>query len=234
MKRIIKLFVPPILIALYKKMSNGQNGQKSNQKYYRPKDETKQELDIYWSDDMANQLENWGKDHTWNEIECLLVNCSGKVLDIACGTGVNIIAMSRFKELDIYGFDISDFLIEKAIAKGIDRSKLKVADATKTDYKDNEFDYSYSIGSLEHFTLEGIDSFLKECSRYTSKASFHMIPVSEKNMDEGWMRTNQSFHNNSIEWWLARYRKYFREVYVIGSGYKDKGLSIGKWFVCVK
>jgi ubiquinone/menaquinone biosynthesis C-methylase UbiE len=230
MKRIIKLFCPPILIQVYNKLRKTNTGKT----VYRPKDTKNQELDIYWTDNMASQLENWGKDHTWNEIECLLVNCKGKVLDIACGTGVNIIAMKRFRELDIHGFDISDFLIKKAIEKGIDPIKLRVEDATKISYQDNEFDYSYSIGSLEHFTEEGIDLFLKECSRVTKKTAFHMIPVSESNKNEGWLRTNQSFHNNSIEWWTEKYLKHFSTVHVINSGWKDTGLSLGKWFVCIK
>lgn len=233
MKQTLKNFIPPIVLQVGKKLKGGVS-KTGNTKYIRPKDKLSQELDIYWTDDMANQLENWGKDHTWNEIECLLVNCSGKVLDIACGTGVNILSMKKFDNLEIHGFDISDFLIQKAIDKGIDPDRLRVLDATKTNYLDNEFDYSYSIGSLEHFTEEGIDQFLKECSRYTSKGSFHMIPVSEADKDEGWLRTNQSFHNNSINWWLARYKKYFSKVYVIGSGYKDQGLSLGRWFICIK
>ena len=235
MKKILLLIIPPILIKIAKKIiirSNIYNNTKDG--VYKPSDSSKQELDIYWTDDMAYQLENWGKDHTWNEIECLLVNCKGKVLDIACGTGVNILAMNRFSNLDIHGFDISDFLIAKAIEKGLDSTKLRVCDATKTNYLDDEFAYSYSIGSLEHFTEEGIDLFLKECSRYTSNASFHMIPVSESNKDEGWLRSNQSFHNNSVEWWLEKYNKYFSKVYIINSGYKDPGLSFGKWFICYK
>src|SRR6185437_9680753 len=121
-----------------------------------------QELKVYWTAAMAEQLENWGKDHAWIEIECLLVNCRGKVLDIACGTGVNIVSLSRFEFLDMYGCDISDMLIDKAREKGINSERLKVVDATKTSYLDNEFDYAYSIGSLEHFTEDGIDSFLSE------------------------------------------------------------------------
>ncbi|WP_211345550.1 class I SAM-dependent methyltransferase [Paraflavitalea soli] len=233
MKKLFKLVCPPVLILAGKK-AQSLFLKPNSLRYYRPANEDSQELDVYWTDQMANQLEEWGRGHTWNEIECLLVNCSGKVLDIACGTGVNILEMLRFNNLDIYGFDISDFLIKRAIGKGIDPSKLKVADATKTDYLDNEFDFSYSIGSLEHFTEEGIDLFLKEASRYTSKASFHMIPVSESTKDEGWMRTNQSFHNNSVEWWLAKYKKHFREVHVINSAWKDPGLSVGKWFICNK
>ncbi len=227
----LRLCTPPIVAIIYRKLRGKMN---LSNNIYRPRDGSKQELDIYWSEDMAHQLENWGKGNAWNEIECLLVNCNGKILDIACGTGVNIMLMSRFKQLDLYGFDISDYLIRKAIDKGIEASRLSVQDATKTNFKDNEFDYSYSIGSLEHFTESGIESFLKESSRFTSRASFHMIPVSESQKNEGWMRTNQSFHNNSIEWWLERFRRYFSNVYVIDSAWQQPGLSVGRWFICIK
>jgi len=190
-----------------------------------------QELKVYWTAAMAEQLENWGKDHAWIEIECLLVNCRGKVLDIACGTGVNIVSLSRFEFLDMYGCDISDMLIDKAREKGIDPERLKVVDATKTCYLDNEFDYSYSIGSLEHFTEDGIDSFLSECKRYTSKASFHQVPVSRKNIDCGWIRRNQCYFNNSIEWWFEKFHNQYNDVQVINSGWNDK-ISVGKWFIC--
>ena len=231
-KGLLRLMIPPILVILFRKLTNNQP---NKLKTSRPASNgSEQDLDIYWTDDMANQLENWGKDHAWNEIECLLINCKGKVLDIACGTGVNIKSLSKFPFLDVYGFDISDLLLEKARLKGIDPSRLKVTDATKTDYQDNEFDYSYSIGSLEHFTEEGIDSFLKECSRYTSKGSFHMIPVSEDGNDNGWIKRGQSYFNNSSDWWLKKFRRNFSSVYVINSGWKDAGVSTGKWFICFK
>ena len=56
--------------------------------------------------------------------------------------------------------DISDFLINKAKQKGIPSEKLVVCDATKLKYKENSFDYSFSIGSLEHFTEDQIEKFL--------------------------------------------------------------------------
>src|SRR5205085_2747826 len=97
---------------------------------------TGQDLDIYWTEDMAVQLEEWGRGNTWNEIECLMVNCRGKVLDIACGTGVNLISLSKYEFLDVHGFDISPFLLEKAREKGVDSARLRNQDATKTDYAD--------------------------------------------------------------------------------------------------
>lgn len=197
-------------------------------------DPSEQDLGLYWTEEMAEQLETWGRDHTWNEIKCLMINCKGKVLDIACGTGVNIKELSAFPFLEVHGFDISELLLKKAMEKGIDPARLRKTDATKTDFSDNEFDYSYSIGSLEHFTEPGIDSFLAEAGRYTSKSSFHMIPVSESGADNGWIKRGQSYFNNSVEWWLPRFQRNFREVYVLPSGWKDAGFSKGKWFVCVK
>ena len=60
-------------------------------------------------------------------------------------------------------------------------------------YKNNSFDYAYSIGSLEHFTEIGITEFVTECHRVTSKISYHMIPVSRSGNDEGWIKTYQVF-----------------------------------------
>ena len=47
-------------------------------------------------------------------------------------------------------------MIEKAKLKQIGVDRLKVCDATDLPYKNDEFDYNYSIGSLEHFTKDGI------------------------------------------------------------------------------
>ena len=147
---------------------------------------------------------------------------------------MNILSLSRFPFLDLYGFDISELLLNKAKEKGIAAERLKINDATKTDYSDNQFEYSYSIGSLEHFTEDGIMLFLKESSRYTSVASFHQIPVSENNTNMGWIKRGQSYFNNSVDWWLQKFNPHFSKVYVINSGWKDPGMSVGKWFICFK
>ena len=192
-----------------------------------------QDLDVYWDPKMAEILETWGIGNTWNEIQLLLANVRGKVVDIACGTGKAMTMLSPYPALEVHGFDVSDFLIQKAIDRGIPRDRLAVADATKTHYSDNEFDYGYSIGSLEHFTEDGILNFVAETHRITRFASFHQIPVSRSDRNEGWMKTHQSFHNNSVAWWLERYRSAYSTVHVLDSAWNDK-ISVGKWFLCVK
>lgn len=192
-----------------------------------------QDLDLYWDPQMAEILDTWGTGTAWNEIQLLLANVRGRVLDIACGTGKVMTLLAPYPALELHGFDISDFLIGKALARGIAPDRLKVADATATPYADNAFDYGYSIGSLEHFTEDGILKFVREAYRITRHATFHMIPTSRSGRDEGWMKTHQSFHNNSVAWWLARYRSAYATVHVLDSAWQDK-ISVGKWFVCVK
>lgn len=191
----------------------------------------KQDLDVYWDEEMAEILESWGEDTVWKEIKLLMVNCQGKVLDIACGTGKT---MEIIAELPVqtYGCDISDLLISKAVERGIGKERLLVCDATDMPYEDGQFDYAYSIGSLEHFTEAGIIELLQECKRVTRKCSFHMIPVSRSDTDEGWLKTYQSFHNNSVAWWLDKYQSVFGKVIVLDSTWNDR-LSVGKWFVCI-
>ena len=193
----------------------------------------KQDLDLYFTEGFANVLENWGENHVWFEIQLLLANCVGKVLDIACGNGIVIKKLEINPKIQVFGFDISNLLIEHAIIKGIDKDKLKVMDATNTDYPDLAFDYSYSIGSLEHFTESGIVAFIAESSRYTKTGSFHMIPVSRSEKNEGWIKLTQSYYNNSETWWLEKFKKSFSFVIMINSGWNDT-ISNGRWYLCYK
>ncbi len=200
---------------------------------YRAGHDTEQDLDIYWDPKMAAVLDTWGIGNAWNEIQLLLLNQRGTVIDIACGTGKVMTLLAAYPELEVHGFDISDFLLQKAIDRGIPRDRLKVSDATKTDYPDNAFDYGYSNGSLEHFTEDGIRKFVTETYRITRDASFHQIPTARSGRNEGWMKTRQSFHNNSVDWWVERYKSAYSTVHVLDSAWND-GISVGKWFVCVK
>ena len=190
-----------------------------------------QHLDVYWKKDFATELDLWGKDDVWIEIKYLLGDKKGKVLDICCGTGGTINELKNFRELDIHGCDISDFLIQKAISSGISEDKLKVHDASNTSYADNEFDYSYSIGSLEHFTLDGISSFIKETKRITKKVSYHQVPVAIDKKFEGWLELDQSYFNMNEKWWLDHFKRYYDNVLVVNSFWHDP-ISNGKWFIC--
>ncbi len=239
MKGIIKQICHPILwsflsfLKSFKEALNDSSNFSMTSSFNLFKDGERQDLDIYWNADMAKILETWGEGNVWSEIQFLMVNSKGRILDIACGTGKTIDIISKFSNIEVYGIDISDLLIRKAIERGISETHLKIGDATRMNYPDNFFNHSYSIGSLEHFTNEGISKFIAESFRVTETASFHMLPVSRSGRDEGWMKTLQSFHNNSVDWWLNKFYLSYPSVYVIDSCWNDK-ISVGKWFICYK
>ena len=225
-KQVIKLICPPIMVSVFqkgKKLKTRALGVKASD----------QNLGMYWDADFAKVLDTWGEGNVWNEIQFLLASREGKVLDIACGTGKTMEIVSKFANIELYGCGISDLLIAKAAERGIPEAHLAVCDATKLPYQDNEFKFAYSIGSIEHFTEDGIEQFLRQCYRTVSDTSFHQHPVSRSGINEGWVTTTQSYYNNSVEWWLEKYRQVYGSVYVLDSVWDDE-ISLGKWFVCKK
>ena len=234
MKQAIKQLTPPLIWNLLRKVHLAKGVKTYISSGTTANDSSMQDLDLYWDPQMAAILDTWGKDHVWNEIEMFLIGKKGNVLDIACGTGITMEILSKQKDLNLFGCDISDFLIEKAKQKGIEKKQLAVCDATDMKiYKNDQFDYSFSIGSLEHFTEEGIKKFVSEVYRITKYQTFHMMPVSRSGKNEGWMKTLQSFHNNSVEWWIENFKSKYENVYVVNSGWND-AISVGKWFVFSK
>ncbi len=227
LKKLIKLFFPPILLNAIIKIKKKLNKKKYIQ---RP---SKQELDLYYDPEMAKILDQWGERNAWIEIQHLLHGKKSNILDIACGTGKVIEILKKNNESQIFGCDISELLISKCIERGIDSNQLKICDATNLPYKENEFDYCYSIGSLEHFTQEGIIKFLESSKRVTKFEGFHMIPVSKSNKDEGWITNYQSYFNNSSRWWIDLCKNIYSDVKIIDSSWEDE-ISTGKWLILKK
>lgn len=223
---VIVQLTPPILLPFLRNVYRWGRGRPDA----RPNPHT-QHLDIYWDSEMAEVLETWGEGNAWNEIQLVMAGRSGRVLDIACGTGKTMATLSDNPGLELWGCDISDALIERAIQRGLLQERLHVGDATKLPYPDGYFDFSYSVGSIEHFTEDGIDAMLAECRRVTRMMAFHTHPVSRSGRNEGWITTVQSYFNNSVDWWLPKYRRVFSIVKVLDSTWEDSQ-SVGKWFIC--
>jgi ubiquinone/menaquinone biosynthesis C-methylase UbiE len=188
---------------------------------------------IYWQQDMADVLEVWGEGNAWHELLFLFSGLSGKVLDIACGTGKNMLDLSYNTNLELHGCDISDLLISRAAAKGLSAARLTVCNATAMPFPKNFFDYCYSIGSLEHFRDGDEVCMIRESARISRVAAFHMIPLSRSKCDEGWIEPYQGYYNNSKEWWMQRFEPEFKRIYVLPSLWKDAH-SEGFWFICEK
>lgn len=225
MKSIVKDLFPPVVLRGIKSVRKRMVRNRSSSHVGA------QDLDIYWDPKMAAALETWGEGNAWNEIQLLLLNARGTALDIACGTGKVMSIVQGITDLEVHGCDISDFLLSKATERGIARERLTCCDATAMPYPAGYFDYAYSIGSLEHFTEDGIHNLMQQCKKVVKQRSFHMIPVSRSQKNEGWITPWQSYHNNSIDWWVAKCRATFRKVTVLDSAWQDE-LSVGKWLIC--
>ena len=223
LKEILPPFILKLLINLKKKL------RKVN---FVPSPKN-QKLNLYYDKEMAIILDNWGQRNAWIEVQHIFFDKKGKILDIACGTGKVIEILKNNFDLDVYGCDISSFLIDKAKKKNIDEKKLIVCDATSLPYESNYFDYCYSIGSLEHFTESGIIKFLQSSSKVTKIKGFHMIPISRSGKNHGWIENYQSYFNNSQEWWSNLCEKASLKYKFIDSSWEDE-ISVGKWMIVKK
>jgi len=200
----------------------------------QPYSVTEQDLEIYWDAEFANSLETWGIGNVWHEVKFLALGWRGRVLDVGCGTGKTMEVLAEFPHLDVFGIDISDFLVKKAMERGILPHKIGVGDATSLKYGDREFDHAYSIGSLEHFTEDGIEKCISECQRITKRSAFHMVPVSRSGRDEGWLKTpHQSYYNNSVDWWRRKMALSYSQIIVLDSLWQGEH-AVGKWLVGVQ
>jgi SAM-dependent methyltransferase len=224
---VVKEVLPPFILKLLLNFKK-----KFNKAHYvsSPKN---QKLDLYYDKEMAKILDTWGERNAWIEVQHIFSEKKGKILDIACGTGKVIQILSKNQNLDIYGCDISPYLIDKAKKKNIDDNKLTVCDATQLPYELNFFDYCYSIGSLEHFTKPGIVSFLKSSAKVTKGNGYHMIPVSRSCKNHGWIENYQSYFNNSISWWELVCDQASLDYHFVDSSWEDE-ISVGKWLVVRK
>jgi len=229
-KGIVRKFCPPIVWKGLRSIKSRLSGDQWQTISLEHPSIHGQNLDVYWTEEMRDLLDHWGEDNTWREIQFLLTNCRGRVLDIACGTGRVMEILKNYSDLELYGCDLSDFLIKKAVERGIAAETLRVCDAADTKYDDNYFDYSYSIGTLAHFPEEGIMAVLEEAKRITRRATFHEVTIS-KGQNEGWISPGQSYFNNGADWWLPKFRSVFPHVSVLPSAWSDER-SIGLWFIC--
>ncbi len=230
MRNFFKKILPPIIIDFYRDIYI-KNLIRKNRSQVK---ENEQDVDIYETDLTAEKLNEWGKDTTWNEIQMFFISKKGNILDVACGTGINMLDVQKLSpDANVYGCDISQNLINICLKSGIDKNKLICSDAMKINYPENFFDYSYSIGSLEHFTEKGLNDIIGKLHFITKKYTVHMMPVSKKNENEGWIKTYQTFHNNNVAWWVNKFEQKFSKVEVIDSSWQDH-ISIGKWFICYK
>ena len=75
---------------------------------------------------------------------------NSRVLDAGCGTGNFLIVLEKYN-LELYGIDITKEMLEIAKHK-LKRAKLKLVSAEKLNFKDNYFNYVFSIDAFHHYS----------------------------------------------------------------------------------
>lgn len=91
--------------------------------------------------------------HLYKRMLELIGNVDSKtILDVGCGTG-NILNMilNKYNNVDVYGIDISDKMLEKAKEKLTVRAHLTLGDSEKLPYEDNKFDLIMCNDSFHHY-----------------------------------------------------------------------------------
>lgn len=87
--------------------------------------------------------------------ESLNLPTNSLVLDAGCGEGNVAINLAEKYGLRIYGVDLLDFAVNKAISKSKElilqnKVKFKIGDYTKLDFPDKTFDGIYTMETLVH------------------------------------------------------------------------------------
>lgn len=98
---------------------------------------------------------------------------SGRILDIGCANGKDfVLLLKNRKDLELYGIDLLDHKIKQ------DNFVFVHSDAEKIDYPDKYFDFTVSIGVLEHVQpVEKLSRMINEIVR-VSKSYCMIVPSS--------------------------------------------------------
>ena len=91
----------------------------------------------------------------WPEMNFLIEDCVNpgeKILDLGCGNG-RLYEVLEKKEIDYYGVDFSERLIEIA-RKRFPKAKFQVTNALELPFPPNFFDKVYSIAVFHHIPSE--------------------------------------------------------------------------------
>tara|TARA_Y100000034_G_C6874879_1_gene399930 strand:+ start:74 stop:799 length:726 start_codon:yes stop_codon:yes gene_type:complete len=160
---------------------------------------TKEIIKIYQKKDIAKTFDNKRNIYSFqkykhkiesNFLKKAILGISSKnikILDIACGTGRMLPEVfSVRKDIEYFGVDSSkemtNLLKEKAKKINIEkRVKIKIADASKLPFKDNEFDLVYTYHLLWHIPKENQEKIIKEMFRVTKKNGIIIFDVLNKN-----------------------------------------------------
>lgn len=136
-----------------------------------------------------------------------------KILDLGCGNGVVVELLRQSGFNNVFGVDITleglkqhtpMIKFNQPIPPFIPKiENYFEAPLWELPFKDNEFDFTFSIDVLEHLPLELVEKSIKEIYRITKFKMFHCIATFYDN------RAGFIFHLTvqPIDWWKKKFEE---------------------------
>jgi protein-L-isoaspartate(D-aspartate) O-methyltransferase len=149
----------------------------------------------------------------WEKVARLMAEHYGikpgdKILDIGCGKGFLLFDFLKVVPgIEIYGIDISSYAIDNS--KEEIRDRLQVGSATALPWKDQTFDFVYSINTFHNLHNYDLDLALKEMER-VGKNNKYVCVESYRNEIEKmnllyWQVTCEAFCTpEEWQWWFKQ------------------------------
>ena len=130
----------------------------------------------------------------------------GKVLDVACGTGTQLVALAK-KGYQVTGIDLSPDMLSKAKGKlqRYPNASLLCGDATHMPFQDNAFDISLITFSLHDMPEEIAIGVLMEMKRVTKKGGDIVVVDYVTNSQQ----TIPFLTHKVARMWESKYYPYF-------------------------
>lgn len=139
-------------------------------------------------------------------------NKTAKILDIGCGNGCVVELLRQEGFTNVYGLDITleGLKQHNAMIKFNQPTPIftpKIENYTEssiwsTPFKDNEFDFTFSVDVLEHIPPDLVNQTIKEILRITSIETIHCIATFRDK------RAGFDFHLTvqPINWWKEQFK----------------------------
>jgi ubiquinone/menaquinone biosynthesis C-methylase UbiE len=100
----------------------------------------------------------------------LLLSSPLKIIDLGCGDGISGLYFNKhFKDIEYYGFDISEESIKIAKERKIEKCKFEFFDGNKIPSENNFFDLAFISCVLHHIDHTKHLMLLQECYRVLKK-----------------------------------------------------------------
>jgi ubiquinone/menaquinone biosynthesis C-methylase UbiE len=136
------------------------------------------------------------------------LSSTSKVLDVGCAKGFMLYDFrKKIKGITIRGVDISSYAINNS-KQGV-KKYLKVANAKKLPFRDNEFDLVISINTIHNLNKKDCGVALKEIERVSKKYSFITVDaysnIKEKKRMFAWNLTAKTIL--SKKQWINFFKK---------------------------